>query len=92
MENDALKKCRKITGNLKSQVSSVRQEAEYLTIEELKHKDPITHLCEILGVSRASYYKWLKQEPSKTELKRLKLIKWIKEIHEAFKGFTVIEE
>src|SRR5699024_12798130 len=72
-----------------SQISGVRQEAEYLTIEELKHKYPITHLCEILGVSRASYYKWLKQEPSESELKRIKLMKWIKEIHETFKGIYV---
>lgn len=42
-----------------SQISGVRQEAEYLTIEELKHKYPITQLCEVLGISRAGYYKWL---------------------------------
>lgn len=75
-----------------SKISGVRQEAEYLTIEELKHKYPITHLCEILGISRASYYKWLKREPSEAELKRIKLMKWIKEIHEVFKAFTVIAE
>ena len=69
-----------------SQISGVRQEAEYLTIEELKHKYPITHLCEILDISKSSYYKWLKREPSKSELKRIQLMKWIKEIHEDFKG------
>src|SRR5699024_12519599 len=69
-----------------SKISGVRQEAEYLTIEELKHKYPITHLCEILEVSRSGYYKWLKREPSKSELKRVKRMKWIKEIHEKYKG------
>ena len=69
-----------------SQISGVRQEAEYLTIEELKHKYPIAHLCEMLGISKSSYYKWLKREPSKSELKRIQLMKWIKEIHEDFKG------
>jgi len=71
MENDALKKAPKDCWE--SQVSGVRQEAEYLTIEELKQKYPVTDLCKILGVSRASYYKWLKREPSESELKRIKL-------------------
>lgn len=52
----------------------------------MKHKYPITQLCEVLGISRPSYYKWLKREPSKTELKRIMLMRWIKEVHEAFKG------
>lgn len=46
----------------------------------------MTQLCEVLGISRASYYKWLKREPSEAELKRIKLMNWIKEIHEVFKG------
>ena len=57
-----------------------------LSYEELKHKYPVTHLCEILDISKSSYYKWLKREPSKAELKRINLMKWIKEIHEVFKG------
>lgn len=59
---------------------------EYLTIEELKHKYPVIHLCDILGIAKSSYYKWLKREPSETELKRLKLMRAIKGIHEAFGG------
>ena len=59
---------------------------EYLTIEELKHKYPVIHLCDILGIAKSSYYKWLKREPSETELKRLKLMWAIKGIHEAFGG------
>ena len=69
-----------------SQISGVRQEVEYLTIEELKHKYPISHLCDILGIAISSYYKWLKREPSEAELKRLKLLRAIKGIHEAFGG------
>ena len=58
-----------------SKISGVRQKAEYLTIGELKHQYPITHLCEILEFSRSGYYKWLKRVPSKSELKRVKLMK-----------------
>lgn len=69
-----------------SQISGVRQEAEYLTIEELKHKYSVNHLCDILGIARSSYYKWLKREPSESELKRLRLMRAIEGIHEAFGG------
>src|SRR5699024_12458033 len=31
----------------------------------------ITLLCEVLGISRSAYYKWLQREPTKTE-KRLR--------------------
>lgn len=38
--------------------SRVRQLASYKTVECLKKCFPIKSLCKVLGISRASYYKW----------------------------------
>lgn len=38
-------------------------------------------MCEVLQVSRAGYYAWLRYEPSQTQLRREKLLQAIKQIH-----------
>lgn len=50
-------------------LSQVQHESIYMTIEELaaKTKCSILELCEIAGIARSSYYKWLKREKSKNE-------------------------
>jgi putative transposase len=43
-------------------------------------------LCEIAGVSRAAYYKWLNHKASSRELENEEIIKEIKVIHKKVKG------
>ncbi len=43
------------------------------TIEALKHQYPIQRLCRILGISRASYYKWVHYQSSELELENEQL-------------------
>jgi len=43
-------------------------------------------LCEIAGVSRAAYYKWLNRKASSRELENEEIIKEIKVIHKKVKG------
>jgi putative transposase len=47
---------------------------------------PVTFMCEILGVSRAGYYSWLKRGPSERDLEDEELTRVIKEIHDEHKG------
>ena len=48
----------------------------------------IQQLCEIAGVSRSGYYKWVKRQgqPSQKQLEDERLKKKIKECHEELKG------
>lgn len=63
----------------------IKYETEFQSIKELHQEKtyPISHLCEIAGVSRSGYYKWLKWQPSPTEKETTKLAKrvyhhWLK--------------
>ena len=59
---------------------------DYLIIEEMHEEDneiSIAFICKELGVSRASYYKWLKWEPTEKQLEDEKIISKIKEIAES---------
>ena len=49
-------------------LSQVRYETIYLAIQELHDTKayPITELCEIAGIQRSSYYKWLNRKESET--------------------------
>lgn len=60
----------------------------YQAISELHQEKhyPITHLCQLAGIARASYYKWLKWIPSKQELENRKLAKVIKKKYDSKKG------
>ena len=55
-------------------------------MKALKDKYPIKHLCEAVGISRASYYKWLKRKPSKGEHRLKQLKKAISEVYHHHKG------
>lgn len=60
----------------------------YQAISELheeKHYS-ITPLCQLAGIARSSYYKWLKWQPSKKELENRKLAKEIKKKYDSKKG------
>ncbi len=43
-------------------------------------------LCEIAGVVRSAYYKWLKRTPSKRELENEEIIREMLELHEKVEG------
>jgi len=51
-----------------------------------EEKFPIIMLCEIAGIARSAYYKWLKRTPSVHERQSEKLIEEIKTLHEEVKG------
>ncbi|QEK10951.1 transposase [Crassaminicella thermophila] len=69
-------------------LSQVRNETYYLAIKELHDIQlyPIFTLCEIAGVQRSSYYKWLNRKESKNENFNKKLIPLIQEAYEERDG------
>ena len=74
-------------------LSRVRQAAEYTIVQELHEEKgyPICKLCLLVGVSRASYYKWLNREKSKLELENETLLETIKQLHAEHKGILGCE-
>ncbi|MFB9977886.1 IS3 family transposase, partial [Pallidibacillus thermolactis subsp. kokeshiiformis] len=80
---------KKVRGDRKeAKISQVRFEDKYIAIKELHETDQlsIVLLCEIAGVSRAAYYKWLKRTPSSREIENEEIIKEMKIIHEKVEG------
>ncbi|MCR5448895.1 MAG: IS3 family transposase [Solobacterium sp.] len=62
-------------------VKKANKEHIYQLIDE--HKDwGIRWICELLGVSRAAYYKWKKRKPSERELANQRLLERIKAVAE----------
>nr|WP_245604676.1 IS3 family transposase [Paucisalibacillus globulus] len=85
-ENGILKKVR---GNRKeAKISQVRFEDKYIAIRELHEKDnvSIVSLCNIAGISRAAYYKWLRRKPSQRELQNTEVMQEMKIIHKNVEG------
>ena len=66
----------------------VRQADLYQAIQELNKEKgyAITKLCELAGVARSAYYKWLKWKPSAKELEILSLAKEVKLRYDKRKG------
>jgi putative transposase len=58
-------------------LSQVRHEKIYLTIQAVHEKNhcSISLLCQIAGIPRSSYYKWLKRKVSPREQENQQLIK-----------------
>jgi len=67
-------------------VTQIRQESAYLTIQELKNQFLFKDLCEVLEISRSSYYKWLKRTPTHSEKRLIKLMDCIREAYEEHQG------
>src|SRR5699024_11737202 len=67
-------------------VQKVRQEAAYLAIDQLKDRYAITSLCQILEISRASYYKWKNREVPAEELRNRQLMDIIQEVYDQHNG------
>lgn len=64
-------------------LSYVRNEYIYTAIKEEneEHNYPISILCEIGGVCRAAYYKWLNRKTSKCESENKDIAKIVEKIH-----------
>ena len=80
---------KKVRGNRKEEkISQIRFEDKYVAIQELYEKEDlaIILLCEIAGISRAAYYKWLNRTPSARELQNEEIIKEMKALHEEVDG------
>lgn len=61
---------------------------KYIAIQELNEKEglAIILLCEVAGISRAAYYKWLNRTPSDRELQNKEIIKEMRALHEKVDG------
>ncbi|WP_231883406.1 MULTISPECIES: IS3 family transposase [unclassified Anoxybacillus] len=80
---------KKVRGNRKeAKISQIRYEDMYTAIQELHEKEEVEVilLCEIAGISRAAYYKWLNRTPSARELQNEEIIKEMKALHEEVDG------
>ena len=74
-------------------LSRVRQTVEYTIVKEL-HSDkgyPIRKLCQLVGVSRAAYYKWLGRDKSQLELENEALLFRMKELQKQYHGILGCE-
>lgn len=69
-------------------LSQIRYETIYLSIQELHDTltYPITELCNIAGIQRSSYYKWLNRKESNNEQFNRSLLPLIKEAYEEKNG------
>ncbi|MBI6875759.1 IS3 family transposase [Clostridium aciditolerans] len=69
-------------------LSQVRYEIIYLAIQELHDTAayPITKICEIAGIQRSSYYKWLNRRESANEQLNKELLPMIKDAYEERNG------
>ncbi|WP_081418619.1 IS3 family transposase [Paenibacillus sp. Leaf72] len=81
------RKCifKKVRGNRKkATLNQTRQETIYLAIQALQKDAPtsVQLLCEIAGIARSSYYKWLNRKPSSREHENEQLIQVMMTIHE----------
>ena len=48
----------------------------------MSRDNPIKDLCELMVVSRAGYYKWLKHKPTIRDHRREEIVEKVKEVHE----------
>ncbi|MCR8983362.1 IS3 family transposase, partial [Brevibacillus laterosporus] len=64
-------------------LTSVRLQNKYRAIQDLHANEnlPVILLCEIAGVSRAAYYKWLQRTPTARELENEAILQDIQAIY-----------
>ncbi|WP_375199824.1 IS3 family transposase [Bacillus sp. RS11] len=85
-ENAFLKK---LEGTRKEEsLTSVRLQNKYRAIQELHAKEnlPVILLCDIAGLSRAAYYKWLQRTPTDRELENKAILQDIQAIFRQVEG------
>ncbi|MDT2242748.1 hypothetical protein P7H22_23795 [Paenibacillus larvae] len=86
MEIDLLKKLDEI--ERRRVLSQVRYETIYLAIRELHETKsyPICQLCDLIGIQRSSYYKWINRKESMNEIFNKALLPMIKDAYEEKDG------
>lgn len=80
---------KKVRGNRKeASLSQIRLQQRYLAIQELHQEEKlaILLLCEIAGVSRATYYKWLVRKPSNRVVENEAILKEIHLLYQQVDG------
>ncbi|MGP4042640.1 IS3 family transposase [Gracilibacillus sp. D59] len=92
-ENERLRaeKCffKKVRGDRKGAVlSRVRLDQHYIAIQQLHEEEgfAILLLCEIAGVARASYYKWLDRTPTEEDQFNEMLVEKMQNLHKQVDG------
>ncbi|OZM56050.1 IS3 family transposase [Lottiidibacillus patelloidae] len=85
-ENLLLKKVRGDREGAK--INQIRYKVRYIAIKELHEQEKLSILllCDIAGVTRGAYYKWLKRIPSSQETLNEEIIKEMKILHESVDG------
>ncbi|MDM5349941.1 IS3 family transposase [Lysinibacillus sphaericus] len=89
--NDYVRKCllKKVGRTRKEEsLTSVRLQNKYRAIQELHAKEnlPVILLCDIAGLSRAAYYKWLQRTPTVRELENKAILQDIQAIYRQVEG------
>ena len=81
MENDLLKKVREL--ERRDRLSLIHKLCEYQAIRELSKSKgyPVKQMCRYLGITRSSYYRWLKHPKSDNEIRNEQIADIIREIH-----------
>lgn len=68
-------------------MSGVRQEREYIAVKELSAEGySIKSICEVLGLNRSSYYKWVHREKSTRELENEGILQELGSIYSQHNG------
>ncbi len=67
-------------------INQGRNQVKYRTTQDLSRTFPVVLLCEIAGVSKAGFYKWLKREVPEREKENEYLISLMKREHEKRQG------
>ncbi|WP_419096463.1 IS3 family transposase [Ureibacillus endophyticus] len=85
-ENLPIKKVRR--NRKEASLSRIRTQSRYLAIQELAANEnlSILLLCELAGVSRAAYYKWLKRQPTEQEQVNEQLVTSIQHLYKQVDG------
>ncbi|SPZ97316.1 insertion element protein [Staphylococcus aureus] len=82
MENDVLKKFQALEREMIQEKTNHGIQND----RSVKHQYPIQRLCRILGISRASYYKWVHYQSSELELENEQLKREIESIYHKYNG------
>ena len=66
----------------------MRLEVKYTAIKELHAEKgyPVSILCDIIGLNRSSYYKWLRRDASEQDAKDAQLIEYIYMLYQEANG------
>ena len=66
----------------------IRYTAQYETVEHFRNKYPVKALCGIVGISRASYYKWRNRGQTSREETNRNIAETIKKEYEERRGIV----